>query len=108
MLFDCVRKKEGEQRFSILLHFADVTVLASAQLPLFVGPSLGLYNGASAGYEKVCSERDVCAGQLTGVPEETFTAIETLLPTGINKFLELYAPIGASRPGWTHVAVKSI
>jgi hypothetical protein len=31
-------------------------------------------------------------------------AIETLLPTGKGRFLELWAPIGACRPGWTHVA----
>ncbi|BDA48164.1 hypothetical protein COCOBI_11-4240 [Coccomyxa sp. Obi] len=43
-------------------------------------------------------------GQVTGVPAEAISAIETLLPTGKDKFLELYAPIGASRPGWTHIA----
>jgi hypothetical protein len=38
------------------------------------------------------------------VPDETFVAIETLLPTGKGKFLELWAPRGVRRPGWTHVA----
>ncbi len=39
-----------------------------------------------------------------GVPEEAFYAIETLLPTGKGKFLELWAPYKARRPGWVHVA----
>ena len=37
------------------------------------------------------------------MPEETFVAIETLLPTGKGSFLELWAPRGVRRPGWTHV-----
>lgn len=37
------------------------------------------------------------------VPEGTFAAIETLLPTGAGKLLELWAPKGLRRPGWTHV-----
>lgn len=37
------------------------------------------------------------------MPEETFVAIETLLPTGKGRFLELWAPQGVHRPGWTHV-----
>lgn len=37
------------------------------------------------------------------VPDETFAAIETLLPTGKGKFLELWAPKGVRRPGWSHV-----
>jgi len=44
---------------------------------------------------------------VTGVPEEAFVAIETLLPTGKENFLELYAPIGADRPGSTHVAQRN-
>ncbi|KAL4425126.1 hypothetical protein ABPG77_008231 [Micractinium sp. CCAP 211/92] len=38
------------------------------------------------------------------VPEEVFVAIETLLPTAKGRFLELWAPCGVHRPGWTHVA----
>lgn len=38
-----------------------------------------------------------------GVPEEAFVAIETLLPTGKGKFLELWAPREVRRPGWTHL-----
>ncbi len=37
-------------------------------------------------------------------PEETFVAVETLLPTGKGQLLELWAPQGVTRPGWTHVA----
>ena len=47
---------------------------------------------------------DIRAGQVVGVPEEAFHAIETLLPTGKGRFLELWAPLKASRPGWIHVA----
>ena len=36
-------------------------------------------------------------------PEETFVAVETLLPTGKGQLLELWAPQGVERPGWTHV-----
>ncbi|GAB4822646.1 hypothetical protein N2152v2_009692 [Parachlorella kessleri] len=39
----------------------------------------------------------------SGVPEEAFVAIETLLPTGKGKFLELWAPRGVRRRGWTHL-----
>ncbi|KAK9804306.1 hypothetical protein WJX72_006023 [[Myrmecia] bisecta] len=47
-------------------------------------------------------------GQPKGVPEETFVAIETLLPTGQGRFLELWAPKGAQRTGWAHVVqIKS-
>ncbi|GAB4814852.1 hypothetical protein N2152v2_001898 [Parachlorella kessleri] len=38
------------------------------------------------------------------VPEEVFAAIETLLPTGKGRFLELWAPRGAHREGWTHIS----
>lgn len=38
------------------------------------------------------------------VPEEVFVAVETLLPTAKGRFLELWAPRGVHRPGWTHVA----
>ena len=44
------------------------------------------------------------AGQVVGVPEEAFHAIETLLPTGKGSFLELWAPCSAARSGWTHIA----
>lgn len=37
------------------------------------------------------------------MPEEAFVALETLLPTGKGAFLELWAPRGVHRPGWTHV-----
>ena len=37
------------------------------------------------------------------MPEEAFVAIETLLPTGKGKFLELWADPNQQRPGWTHV-----
>ena len=43
------------------------------------------------------------AGGRRAVPEETFVAIETLLPTGKGSFLELWAPQGVRRPGWTHL-----
>ena len=54
-------------------------------------------------YETQLTEVDF-AGQVVGVPEEAFYAIETLLPTGKGKFLELWAPYRARRPGWVHVA----
>lgn len=37
------------------------------------------------------------------MPHEAFVALETLLPTGKGAFLELWAPRGVRRPGWTHV-----
>lgn len=40
------------------------------------------------------------------VPEETYVAIETLLPTGRGKFLELWAEKKVTRPGWVHVSVN--
>ncbi len=43
------------------------------------------------------------AGGGAGVPEEAFVAIETLLPTGKGKFVELWAPRDVRRPGWTHL-----
>lgn len=45
------------------------------------------------------------AGAQRLVPEETFVAIETLLPTGKGAFLELWAPRGVRRPGWTHIVL---
>lgn len=49
-----------------------------------------------------------CAGQAKGIPDETFVAIETLLPTGKGKFLELWAARNVQRPGWTHIVEVSI
>ncbi|KAK9840812.1 hypothetical protein WJX81_006676 [Elliptochloris bilobata] len=43
-------------------------------------------------------------GSAFDAPEEALVAIETLLPTGKGKFLELWASPKARRPGWTHVA----
>jgi hypothetical protein len=40
------------------------------------------------------------------VPEETYVAIETLLPTGRGRFLELWAEKKVTRPGWVHVSVN--
>ena len=42
-------------------------------------------------------------GSAVEAPKETFVAVETLLPTGKGKLLELWAPKGVQRPGWTHV-----
>ena len=36
-------------------------------------------------------------------PDETFVAVETLLPNGKGQLLELWAPLGVKRPGWTHL-----
>jgi N6-adenosine-specific RNA methylase IME4 len=47
--------------------------------------------------------RGAAGGGRAGAPEETFVAVETLLPTGRGRFLELWAPQGVRRPGWTHV-----
>lgn len=41
------------------------------------------------------------------MPDEVFVAIETLLPSGKGKFLELWAEAGVQRPGWTHVVETS-
>lgn len=49
-----------------------------------------------------------CAGQTKGIPHETFVAIETLLPTGKGKFLELWAARNVQRAGWTHVVEASL
>lgn len=43
------------------------------------------------------------AGREWDVPVEVFDSIETLLPTGKDLFLELWAPTQAGRAGWTHV-----
>lgn len=61
----------------------------------------GIVSPMQDGRRKGCG---VHAGQAFDVPEETFTAIETLLPTGKGKFLELWAQRGAQRPGWTRVS----
>lgn len=45
-----------------------------------------------------------CAGAEWQVPPEVYCTIETLLPTGMGAFLELWAARGALREGWTHVA----
>lgn len=37
------------------------------------------------------------------VPDEIYTAIETLLPTSAGQRLELWAPRGTPRTGWSHV-----
>jgi len=42
-------------------------------------------------------------GLVKSIPNETFVAVETLLPTGKGKLLELWSERGAKRPGWTHV-----
>lgn len=36
------------------------------------------------------------------MPPETYVTIETLLPTAKGRLLELWAPAGVQRPGWTH------
>mmetsp|Transcript_34890 Transcript_34890/g.110215 ORF Transcript_34890/g.110215 Transcript_34890/m.110215 type:complete len:123 (+) Transcript_34890:1189-1557(+) len=41
-------------------------------------------------------------------PEEVYNSVETLLPGGFGKFLELWAPRGVSRAGWVHLHVESI
>jgi hypothetical protein len=46
----------------------------------------------------------VLAGREWDVPVEVFNSIETLLPTGRGRFLELWAPAQAGRAGWTHLA----
>jgi len=38
------------------------------------------------------------------VPQEVYSTLETLLPTGGGAFLELWAAAEHARPGWTHVA----
>ena len=43
------------------------------------------------------------AGRGFRVPDEVFVAIETLLPNGKGKFLELWAEQGVQRQGWAHV-----
>ena len=46
------------------------------------------------------------AGRAEGgwhVPEEAYLALETLLPTGMGSFLELWAARDAFRDGWTFV-----
>lgn len=48
-----------------------------------------------------------CAGQAKSIPDETFVAIETLLPTGKGKFLELWAARNMQRPGWMHIVETS-
>ena len=60
--------------------------------------------------EKTCNHTLAlhCAGQAKGVPDETFVAIETLLPTGKGKFLELWAARNVQRAGWTHIVEASM
>lgn len=40
------------------------------------------------------------------VPEAVFSAIETLLPSGMGRFMELWAAPAQCRPGWTHVCER--
>ena len=40
------------------------------------------------------------------VPESVFNAIETLLPPGLGRFLELWAAPGQQRSGWTHICER--
>ena len=40
------------------------------------------------------------------VPDAVFSAIETLLPGGMGRFLELWAAPAQCRPGWTHVSER--
>jgi hypothetical protein len=47
------------------------------------------------------------AGRVWDVPVEVFDSIETLLPTGKGRFLELWAPTQAGREGWTHMVEQS-
>jgi hypothetical protein len=67
--------------------------------------SLPAFQAAAAQPAKSWPGRCLCVGAGGGmaVPGEAFEAIETLLPTGKGQFVELWAPRGASRPGWTHV-----
>lgn len=103
VLFDCVRKQEGQCCFLLPRNpFQFFSQYLGAWYP-------ALPRHAAGGCCLVCviPEGTFYVGQVTGVPEEAFVAIETLLPTGKDKFLELYAPIGAGRPGWTHVAQRA-
>jgi len=42
------------------------------------------------------------AGRAFKTPDEIWVAIETLLPSGKGKFLELWGEQGVQRPGWVH------
>jgi hypothetical protein len=48
------------------------------------------------------------AGRNWATPREVLSIIETLLPTGMGSFLELWAPQGVSRPGWTHLVQEAV
>lgn len=48
------------------------------------------------------------AGKAKDIPDESFVAIETLLPTGKGKFLELWAARHVQREGWTHIVEASM
>lgn len=56
-------------------------------------------------FENLAASNDVCRDTLGNnlAPDETFVTIETLLPTAKGKLLELWAPSGMQRSGWTHV-----
>ncbi len=61
-----------------------------------------MWQGLQSG--KGCMRR---AGGALDPPEEALVAIETLLPTGKGKFLELWAAPDVRRPGWTHVSAAA-
>lgn len=54
-----------------------------------------------------CAACMCLAGREWDVPVEVFDSIETLLPTGKGRFLELWAPTQAGREGWTHMVEQS-
>jgi hypothetical protein len=71
------------------------------------GQSLGYQHPFLLQLAETC-DCGVLAGREWDVPVEVFNSIETLLPTGKGRFLELWAPSQAGRAGWTHVAEAAV
>ena len=65
-------------------------------------------SSCSKSMQEIDLQASLYAGQPKGIPDEIFVAIETLLPTGTGKFLELWAARNVQRAGWTHVVETSV
>jgi hypothetical protein len=72
------------------------------QYPVNLCAAVTLHSTSGNEYDLPC-----LAGRNWATPREVLSIIETLLPTGMGSFLELWAPQGPSRPGWTHLCQEA-
>jgi len=61
-------------------------------------------DNANVRADQIVTEPHSRAAGAWDVPSSVFTVIETLLPTGKGKFLELWAAPAKLRPGWVHMS----